>query len=122
MNKDHKSLTNDSDEVTVKNVRLKKKLLNRVGQVALSLVSSAIVIGSAGAAAGAVDATEAAQEVIGSESGKEALNQALKVARSKLALSVAAGITCIACLPAAGAAASPGLCIACGILIAKVVG
>ena len=60
--------------------------------------------------------------MIGSEGGKEALNQALKVARSKPALSVAAGITCVACLPAAGAAASPGLCIGCGILLAKVIG
>ena len=122
MKKTHKSLTKDSDEVTVKNVGLKKKLLNRVVQVALSLVSGAIVIGSAGAPAVAIDAAETAQEVIASEGGKEVLNQALKVAKSKPALSVAAGITCVACLPAAGAAASPGLCIACGILIAKVVG
>lgn len=106
MDKAHKSLTKDSDEVTVKNVGLKKKLLNRVVQVALSLVSGAIVIGSAGAPAGAIDAAETAQEMI-SEGGKEAINQALKVARSKPALSVAAGITCVACLPAAGAAASP---------------
>ena len=42
---------------------------------------------------------------IGSEGGKEALT-------------VAAEITCVVCLPAAG----PGLCIACGILIAKVIG
>jgi hypothetical protein len=41
-------------------------------------------------------------------------------ARSKPA--VAAGITCITCLPAAGTASSPGLCFACGILIAKVMG
>lgn len=122
MGKSDKSLTKDSDEVTVKNVGLKNKLLNRVGQVALSLVSGALVIGSAGAPAGAIDAAETAQEVIASEGGKEALNQALKVARSKPALSVAAGITCVACVPVAGAAASPGLCIACGILIAKVIG
>lgn len=124
MDSDPKSLTNNinSDEVTVKNVGLKKKLLNRVGQVALSLISAAFVVGSAADPVRAVDAAETAQEVISSEAGKEALNQALKVARSKPALSVAAGITCAACLPFAGAAASPGLCIACGILIAKVIG
>jgi len=37
-------------------------------------------------------------------------------------LSIAAGITCIACVPVAGVAASPGMCIACGILIAKTLG
>ena len=120
MNRSHKSSIKDSDAVTVKNVGLKNKLLKRVGQVALSLVSGALVIGSAGALAGAIDAAETAQ--IASEGGKEALNQALKVARSKPAISVAAGITCLACLPAAGVVASPSLCITCGILIAKVIG
>ena len=66
MDKDHKSLNNyiNSDKVTVKNVGLKKKLLNRVGKVALSLslASAAIVIGSAAAPSGAVDAAETAQE------------------------------------------------------------
>lgn len=129
MNNDRKSLTNsntiNSDEVTVKNIGLKKKLLKRGSQVALSLISAVFLVGSAGASEGAstgLDAAEAAQEVIGSEGAKQALNEALKVARSKPALTVAAGITCVACLPAAGAAASPGLCIACGILIAKVIG
>jgi len=37
-------------------------------------------------------------------------------------LSVAANITCLACVPVAGAAASLGLCISCGILIAKTLG
>lgn len=60
--------------------------------------------------------------MIAFEGKKEALNQALKVARSKLALSIAAGITCLTCAPAASVTASPGLCIAGGILIAKVFG
>jgi hypothetical protein len=47
----------------------------------------------------AIDPTEAANQVIGA--------------------SVATGIMCLASIPAADAAASPGLCIACGILIAK---
>ena len=67
------------------------------------------------------DATEAAKKVSGSESDKEALNQALKVARSKASLSVAARITYITCMPVAGATTRPGFSIACGILIAKVI-
>lgn len=124
MNKQNKTLPNevDSNDVAIKNISLKKRALNKLGQVGLSLFSAAFVIGSAGAPAAAVDPTEAMKDVIGSEGGKEALNQVLKVAKSKPALSVAAGITCIACVPVAGAAASPGLCIACGILIAKVIG
>jgi hypothetical protein len=65
----------------------------------------------------ALDSADTAAQVIASESGKQALNGALKVARSKPVLSVAAAITCIACVPIAGAGASAGLCIACGILI-----
>jgi len=72
--------------------------------------------------AGAIDPVEAANQVAGSEGAKEALNAALKLTRSKPALTVASVITCAACIPVAGAAASPGLCIACGILIAKTVG
>ena len=116
------TLTKNSGEVTVKNVKLKKKLLSRAVRVALSLVSSAFVIGSAAAPAVASDAAETAEAVISSDGVKEATNQALKVARSKPSLDIAAGITCVACLPTAGVAASPGLCVACGILIAKVIG
>ena len=57
-----------------------------------------------------------------SEGAKEALNQALKVARSKPALTVAAEINCAACTPVAGATASPALFIACGILLARAIG
>lgn len=98
---------------------LLRRFLKRTGQVGLAILSASMVLSPA---AGAVDAADSAKEVVGSEGGKAALNEALKIARSKPALTVAAGITCVACLPAAGAAASPGLCIACGILIAKVVG
>jgi len=83
---------------TNENISLKKKTLNKLGQIGISLFSAALVIGSAAA----VDAADAAKDVVGSEGGKEALNQALKVARSKPALSIAAGITCIACMPVAG--------------------
>lgn len=103
-------------------ISLKKRTLKKLGQIGLSLFSVALVIGSSGASAGAVDAADAAKDVVGSKGGKEALNQALKVARSKPALSIAAGITCIACMPAAGVAVSPSMCVACGILIAKTLG
>jgi len=99
-----------------------KKVLKKVGNFVLTLLSVAFVIGSAGIPTRAIDTTQAAKDVVASEGGKAALNEALKVGRSKPALSVAAAITCIACIPIAGAAASPGLCIACGILIAKVLG
>jgi hypothetical protein len=66
-------------------------------------------------------ASDAAKDVVGAEGGKAALNEALKVARSKPAWSVAAGIVCLGCIPAAGIVASPAMYIACGILVAKVI-
>ena len=41
------------------------------------------------------------------------------MAKSRPAISAATTIVCLASIPAAGAVASPGLCIACGILVAK---
>jgi F0F1-type ATP synthase membrane subunit c/vacuolar-type H+-ATPase subunit K len=101
---------------------LKKKALKRLGQIGLGLFSAALVVGSTGNSGIAIDASDAAKEIVGAESGKQALNQALKVARSKPALTIAAGITCLACMPAAGIVASPSMCVACGILIAKTLG
>ena len=88
-----------------------RKYLTNVGLAALTIVF----------ASGPVRADEA-NKALGTEGGKQVLNEALKTARTKPALSLAAAITCLACLPAAGAAASPALCVACGILIAKVLG
>jgi len=99
-----------------------KKVLRRLGKISLSLLSTAIILGSAGTSVGAVDTADAAKAVIGAEGGKEAVNQALKVARGKPAFSVATLVVCISCFPVAGAVASPGMCIACGILIAKTFG
>ena len=96
-----------------------RQRLKKVGKVALSLLSTAIILGSAGTSAGAVDAADAAKSVVGAEGGKQAVNQALKLARGKPALSMATTIVCIACIPVAGAVASPAMCIACGILITK---
>jgi hypothetical protein len=92
----------------------KKNVKRHLGNVALAglyllLLSPAVAIDNSTVA-------------INNEAGKTALGEALKVTRSKPGLSVAAVITCIACIPAAGAVASPAMCIACGILIAKVLG
>lgn len=71
----------------------------------------------------AVNLVEAANQAVTSEGGKEALNAALSVSRSKPALLIAAGIiTYIVCILVAGATAGPGLCIACVILITKTLG
>ena len=97
----------------------KKRILNHLGNVGLAIISVSLMTSPALAT---LDPAETVNQVVASEGGKEALNTALKVARSKPALSVATAITCIACAPVAGAAASPGLCVACGILIAKTFG
>lgn len=98
-------------------------ILKKATRIGFKVASIAIVIGSSGVApAGAVDPTDAAKGVLGTEGGKEALNQALKFSKTTPALSIATAITCLACVPAAGAGASAGLCIACGILIAKTFG
>ena len=98
----------------------KKKILNHLSKVGMSMLSVSLLLGSSPALA--INSADAAAQTVASEGGKEALSTALKIAKSKPALSVAAGITCIACIPVAGVAASPGLCIACGILIAKTLG
>lgn len=58
----------------------------------------------------------------GAEGGKELINSALKMSRSKPAMSIATTVVCLTCIPVAGVAVSPGMCIACGILIAKTLG
>ena len=104
------------------NVNKLKNRLKTGAKYSLHLLSVAVMIGSGMGAANAVDPSEAAKEIVASEGGKEALNQALKMARQKPALTVAAGITCLACIPVAGASTSASLCVACGILIAKTLG
>ena len=100
----------------------RKRILRHLGKVAIAFLSAGIMVSPSGA----IDPVDAASQAIGAEGGREAaksvLNSALKVAKSKPALSTATGIVCLACIPVAGAAASPGLCIACGILIAKTFG
>lgn len=117
-----KPTDNTKIQVKTKNSSRKRAALKKLWQISLRLLSSAIIIGSAASTAGAVNATDAAKSVVGAEGGKEAMNQALKLARGKPALSLATAIVCLACIPVAGAAASPGMCIACGLLIAKTIG
>lgn len=104
-----------------KKQKVSRRILRHLGQVGMAILSTVVIVGSAGAS-DAADVAKTAKKAIAAEGGKEALNSALKVARGKPALSIAAAITCAACLPVAGAGASTGLCIACGILIAKTLG
>lgn len=99
-----------------------KRILKHLGKVSMALITVSLMTSPALAG----DPAEAAGQVIGSEGGraaaKEAVNGALKLAKSKPAMTTATGIVCLACVPIAGAVASPGMCIACGILIAKTFG
>lgn len=100
----------------------KKRILKHLGNVGMAIVTTSLMTSSALA----IDSAEAASQAIGAEGGrkvaKKALDAALKMAKSKPAMTSATSIVCFACIPAAGAAASPSLCIACGILIAKTFG
>lgn len=102
-------------KLDLKNPDLRKKVVKHLGNVAIAGLSLVFL-----SPAGAIDPN--ATTTINNEASKTALNEALKVSRSKPALSLAAVITCCACIPLAGIAASPTMCIACGILIAKVIG
>ena len=105
-----------------KNKNRKKRILNHLGNIGMAFITLTLMTSPSLA----VDPTEAANQAIGAEGGrkaaKEALDAAIKMAKSKPAMTSATGIVCLACIPVAGAAASPGLCIACGILIAKTFG
>ena len=106
----------------VRNKFGRKKILKHIGNVVLSAVSLSLIIGPATAS----EPIKAAEQVVSTEGGrlaaKEALNSALKVARSKPAMAIATTIVCGACVPVGGVTASPGICIACGILVAKTLG
>lgn len=99
----------------------RKRILKYLGNVCMALVSISLMTSPVRS----VDPSEAANQVIGAEGGqkaaKEALDAALKMAKSQPAMTAATGIVCLACIPAAGVAASPAMCVACGILIAKTI-
>jgi hypothetical protein len=90
--------------------------LKHLGKVGMGLVSVGLFLGSSPASA--IDSADLVSQAVGSEGGKEALNVALKVTRSNPTLLVSAIITCISYV----LVASPGMCIACVILIAKTIG
>ena len=104
------------------NKTIRKRILNHLGHVGVAAVTLILMTPPSLA----VDPTEATNQVMGTEGGKkaakEALDAAVKMAKSKPAMSAATSIVCLACVPAAGVVASPGMCIACGILIAKTIG
>ena len=102
--------------------RFRKRFVRHLGRVSLALISASLMLTPVNASEPAETITQVMGSEGGREAAKEALNSALKVAKSKPAMSVATGIVCLGCIPAAGAAASPGMCIACGILIAKTLG
>ena len=108
-----------------KKERPKNRISKHLGKVSIAIITASLMASPA-CAVDPLDPVQAAGQVVASEGGqqaaKAALNSALKVARGKPALSLATTIVCVTCVPVAGAAASPGMCIACGILIAKVIG
>lgn len=95
----------------------KKKVLKSVAKAGLSIVYFSLLI--APAPASAIDTSS---QIIGSDAAKGAVNGAFKLVRSKPVLVLAAVISCSACVPTVGVAASASMCVACGILIAKTVG
>lgn len=95
-----------------------KRILKHLGNIGLSIISISLMT----TPVSAMDAAEAANQAVAAEGGKEAINTVLKAARSKPAMSTATMIVCLACAPVAGVAVSPGMCVACGILIAKTIG
>jgi hypothetical protein len=92
----------------------RKRILKHLGKISMALVTVSLMTSPALA----IDPAEAARRV----GAKEAVNGALEFAKSKPAMATATGIFCLACVPIAGAVASPGMCIACGILVAKTFG
>ena len=95
-----------------------RKIFKYLSTVGFGVLSATLMI----PASVALEPIEASGSIIASEGGKAAINEALKIAKSKPALSIAAAISCLACLPVAGVVVSPAVCIACGILISKVLG
>ena len=106
-------------KLNLKDPKVRKKFVKHLGKVGIACFSLAITTSLYPVAATAIDNSTIA---INNEAGKTVLNEALKVSRTKPALSLAAVIVCFACVPVGGLVASPAMCIACGILITKVIG
>lgn len=104
---------------------IKRRLISHLGRVSLALISVALIV-TPGNASTTSEPLELVGESLGNEGGrqaaKEAMNSNLKMAKSKPNMTLATRIICVSCVPAAGASASPAVCIACKILIAKTLG
>ena len=106
-------------KLNLKDPKVRKKFLKHLGKVGIACFSLAVTTLLYPVAATAIDNSIIA---INNEAGKTVLNEALKISRSKPALSLATVIVCLTCPAVAGLAATPAMCIACGILITKVIG
>jgi hypothetical protein len=106
-------------KLNLKDPKVRKKFVKHLGKVGIACFSLAVTTSLYPVAATAIDNSTIA---INNEAGKTVLNEALKVSRTKPTLSIAAAIVCLACVPVTGLAVSPAMCIACGILITKVIG
>ena len=107
----------------IKKQTAKKRVLRHLGKVGITALTFTLITPSI---ASAVDPVDAAGQVVASEGGrlaaKQALNTALKVAKSKPSMVAATTVVCVSCIPVAGMCASASMCVACGILIAKTLG
>lgn len=101
---------------------IKKRFLNHLGRVGMAVLTVSLMTSPASAS----DPADTAKQVLSSEggrlAGKEVLNAALKVAKSKPSMAAATTVVCLSCIPIAGTCASASMCVACGILIAKTLG
>ena len=100
----------------------KQRVFKHLSKVGISLVTVGVGLFFRAPDAMSTNKVQSASKIIGVEGGTEALNLALKVAGSKPSLAIAATITCLACVPVAGVAASPAMCIACGVILSKTLG
>ena len=111
-----------SENFMIEKKTAKRRFLNRLGKVGVAALTFSLMTSSASA----VDPVDAAGQVVASEGGriatKEALNTALKFAKSKPSMVAATTVVCVSCIPVAGMCASASMCVACGILIAKTLG
>ena len=98
----------------------RKHALSHISSVGLAFLSLSLFVGAESAVA--VNSAEAVNSTASIETSKDAINSILKASRQKPAMLVATTIVCTACIPAAGAAFSPALCVACGLLFAKTFG
>ena len=101
-----------------KNKSRRKKNFKHLGSVSMVMVSFSLLTSPVSA----VEPNELLVSEGVRQTAKRAIDAALKMTKSKPELSTATIVVCLACVPAAEAMASSGMCVACGILIAKTLG